>query len=172
MTGKLFVIALVLSAAIGGAAMYWLQVYAFYEPVEEPRIELTTLQGTVEPILAENVQAIDADSSPIRYRACFETPMSEAMMSETYVLYDEATPLNAPDWFDCFSSTEIGEALETGQALAFLGVENIEYGIDRVVAVLPDGRGFAWHQINRCGERVFDGDPPPEGCPLPPERTE
>ena len=79
---------------------------------------------------------------------------------------------NAPDWFDCFSSTEIGEALETGQALAFLGVENIEYGIDRVVAVLPDGRGFAWHQINRCGERVFDGDPPPEGCPLPPERTE
>ncbi len=50
-----------------------------------------------------------------------------------------------------------------------MGVENVQYGIDRVVAILPDGRGFVWHQINRCGEVVFRGDAAPEGCPPPPE---
>lgn len=172
MTGKVLVVALLLSAAISGAAMYWLQVYAFYDTVEAPEIRLTTLQGNVETIIANDINAIDADSSPIRYRACFTTPMSEAMMTETYQLYDDAVPLNAPDWFDCFDAAEIGAALEDGQALAFLGQANVTYGIDRIVAVLPDGRGFAWHQINICGERVFDGDPPPPGCPTPPERTE
>ena len=172
MTGKIFVVALLLSAAAAGAAMYWLQVYAFYEPIDAPEIQLTTLQGNVEPIIATNVQAIDADSSPIRYRACFETPMSEAMMTETYQLYEDAVPLNAPEWFDCFDAAEVGAALEDGQALAYLGIENVQYGIDRIVAVFPDGRGFSWQQINVCGEKVFDGDPPPAGCPLPPERTE
>ena len=50
-----------------------------------------------------------------------------------------------------------------------MGVENIQYGIDRVVAVYPDGRGYAWHQINACGEVVFNREPVPEGCPEPPE---
>ena len=53
--------------------------------------------------------------------------------------------------------------------MAFLGEENITYGIDRVIAVMPDGRGFGWNQINACGEVVFDGDAAPEGCPTPPE---
>ncbi|MEO0692827.1 MAG: DUF6446 family protein, partial [Pseudomonadota bacterium] len=29
-----------------------------------------------------------------------------------------------------------------------------------------------WHQINACGEEVFDGNPPPDGCPPVPEGTE
>ncbi|MEM9529235.1 MAG: DUF6446 family protein [Bacteroidota bacterium] len=37
-------------------------------------------------------------------------------------------------------------------------------------AVFQDGRGFVWHQINRCGEVVFDGQPVPDDCPTPPER--
>ena len=123
-------------------------------------------------IRSKAIEGIDADSSPLRYRACFTTPMSTAMMTETYVLYDDAVPLNAPDWFDCFDATEVGEALESGQALAFMGTENIVYGFDRVVAVMEDGRGFVWHQINHCGEEVFDGNPPPPGCPPPPEREQ
>ena len=62
--------------------------------------------------------------------------------------------------------------LDTGQALAFMGTENVTYGIDRIVAIHEDGRGFVWHQINECGEEVFDGNAPPEGCPTPPQRTE
>lgn len=63
----------------------------------------------------------------------------------------------------------LGAALESGEALAFLGQRDFIYGIDRVVAVLPDGRGFVWHQMNHCGEVVYDGDPVPEDCPEPPK---
>ena len=94
------------------------------------------------------------------------------MLSETYVAYDEAVPLIAPNWFDCFDAKQLGSDLEKGIALAFLGEENITYGIDRIVAVYDDGRAYAWHQINDCGAVVFDGRPAPDGCPEPPERTE
>ena len=164
------------SGLIAGAAMYYLQVYGFYEEVQASDVadvQVTTLSGeTPEPFLYENFKGIDAMSSPLRYRACFQTTMNTVMMAETYVLYDTPVPLVAPGWFDCFDAVEVGEALEAGTAMAFLGTANITYGIDRIVAVMDDGRGFVWHQINECGEEVFDGNPPPAGCPPQPERTE
>ena len=171
MKGRTVGISLVAAGAVAGIAMYYLQVYAFYEDVtaDVEDMQLTTLTGgQPEPILSENINAIDADSSPLRFRACFETPMSLPMLTETYALYDDAVPLNAPD---CFDAAGIGAALEDGTALAFLGTANITYGIDRIVAITDDGRGYAWHQINICGEEVFDGRPAPEGCPDPDERT-
>jgi hypothetical protein len=81
-------------------------------------------------------------------------------------------PLVAPGWFDCFDAAAIGADLAAGRAAAVLGEANVTYGIDRVLALYPDGRGYAWHQINACGEVVFDGDPPPPGCPPVPERPE
>mgnify|MGYP006198981481 CR=1 FL=1 len=59
-----------------------------------------------------------------------------------------AQPLIAPPWFDCFNAERIGRALETGEAIAFLSVPDITPGVDRVVAVFPDGAAFAWHQLN------------------------
>ena len=32
--------------------------------------------------------------------------------------------------------------------VAFLSVADITRGVDRVVAVFPDGQAFAWHQLN------------------------
>ncbi len=175
MNGKVIVSILVASGVVAGAAMYYLQVYGFYDEVPatgNDDVLVTSVTSEVpEPILYKEFQAIDAESSPLRYRACFETQMSTTMMSETYELYGEAVPLTAPGWFDCFDAAAIGAALEDGTALAFMGTENIVYGFDRVVAVGDDGRGFVWHQINHCGAEVFDGNPPPEGCPTPPERT-
>lgn len=169
MLSKVVSLGIVMIALIAGIAIYYLQVYAYYETVAgdgESDVTLVALaSGQPEPILYEDFQAIDATSSPIRYRACFTTEQSLALISETYQSYDEAEPLVAPKWFDCFDAVEIGEALERGEALAFLGEENIQFGIDRVVAVLPDGRGFVWHQINDCGAEAFDGKPLPEGCP-------
>lgn len=162
-----------LAALVGGAAIYWLQVYGFYEPVEvsgSTDVELTLLvTGEPEPILYEDFTAIDAESSPIRYRACFTTNLSEALLTETYEMVEHAEPRNAPEWFDCFDAKEIGRALEKGEALAFMGTENVIYGIDRLVAILPDGRGFVWHEINECGELAFDGKPLPAHCPAQPE---
>ncbi len=159
-------------ATLGGIAMYYLQVYAFYDAIPmsgTDDVQMTVMiNGEPEPILYENFTAIDSESSPIRYRACFETNMSAGLLTETYEAYENPEPLVAPDWFDCFDAKEIGFALEEGEGLAFMGQSNIVYGIDRVVAILPDGRGFVWHQINRCGEKVFDGEPAPLGCPPEP----
>lgn len=176
MMGRFLAGFIMIAALIAGASIYYLQVYGFYEEVTVDGVndvQMTSMStGDAETILYEQFEAIDADSSPIRYRACFTTSQSLAMMTETYVEYKKAEPLNAPDWFECFNAEEIGGALETGEALAFLGTENIHFGIDRVIAVFPDGRGFAWHQINHCGEVVFDGQPAPEGCPTPPKGSQ
>lgn len=149
--GKIIAGGLVLTAAIAGVAMYWLQEYAYYTEVDfaaGEEIRLTLIEGgQAEPIPAEDLRGIDAGSSPLRFRACFTTPLSLAMLSETYQGYDGAVPLIAPSWFDCFDAAAIGAALEAGQALAFLSQAGIAPQTDRVVAVFPDGRAFAWHQI-------------------------
>ncbi|WP_175556886.1 DUF6446 family protein [Shimia gijangensis] len=163
---------IVVTALVGGIAMYYQQVYAYYETVQangSDDVQMTLMvTGEPEAILYDNFEAIDGTSSPIRYRACFSTSMSHPMLTETYVPYEGAVPLVAPKWFGCFDAKEVGSAIEQGKALAFMGTENVVYGIDRVVAVMEDGRGFVWHQINHCGEKVFDGLPAPEGCPPEP----
>ncbi|WP_397542307.1 DUF6446 family protein [Roseovarius salis] len=173
MTGKLVGIVLIVAGVVAGAAMYYLQVYAFYERIEptgQGDVQLTARgAGMPEPVSHEDFRAIDADSSPIRYRACFQTDLDPATLEGVYRPYRGAVPLEAPGWFDCFDADSIGAGLEAGTVRAFLGEKNIEYGIDRVVAVSQDGRGYVWHQINHCGEVVFDGKPTPEDCPEPPE---
>lgn len=143
---------LVLTGLVAGIAMYWLQVYAFYDEATFDAgagVMLTSVEsGLPEAILAEEVSGIDSDSSPIRFRACFRTPMTQAMLTETYQIYPAPTPLLAPGWFECFDAEAIGAALESGEAIAFMGQENIHPGVDRVVAVFADGRAFAWHQLN------------------------
>ena len=153
MNGKIVGGAVVLTGVVAGVAMYWLQVYAFYEPVaaEAPaaRMQLTALAtGAPEPIPSEGFDGIDSDSSPLRFRGCFTTPMSLAHLSEAYEIYETAEPLIAPPWFDCFDAGRIGADLADGTALAFLSERDISPGVDRVIAVYPDGRAFAWHQLN------------------------
>lgn len=174
MNGKLLAGGIVLFALLFGGGIYYTQVYAYYQPVSatapEAQVMLTSVvSGAPEEVIADGFEGIDSDTSPIRFRACFTTPLSQAMLTETYVLHDDPVPLVAPRWFDCFDAKAIGEALESGDALGFMGQENITYGVDRVVAIFPDGRGFAWNQLNLCGRTVFDGNPAPEGCPPAPE---
>lgn len=157
MNGKIVAGFIVITALVAGAAVYYLQEYAYYRPVQpasaEAVIRLTGLTGAPEPMLADGFEGIDADSSPLRFRGCFHTPMSLAMLTETYVAYDRPTPTNAPSWFDCFDARRIGEDLQTGTAVAFLSEKNIHPGVDRVVAVYPDGRAFAWQQLNESAEK-------------------
>lgn len=170
--GKILAAFIVVTALVAGVSMYYLQVYAFYDDVSDQQAEIRMIpigSDVATPISASDIQAIDADSSPIRFRACFRTPVALDDLKAGFEPYPSAEPLTAPGWFDCFKAEEIGEALERGDAAAFLGTRDITYGIDRIVAVSPDGRGFVWHQINSCGEVVFDGQPTPDGCPTPPE---
>lgn len=161
-------------AALAGGLMYYLLVYAYYTPVPEQDLQAVRLtsivSGAPEEIAWDQLEAVAGDGSPIRYRACFTTPLSLPMLSETYTAYEAPEPLIGPEWFECFDAKAIGAALQSGEALAFLGEANPRYGVDRVIAVFPDGRGYAWHQLNACGEAVFGGDAPPADCPPAPEQ--
>ncbi|RVV98753.1 histidine kinase [Mesobaculum littorinae] len=168
MNGKLLGGSIVGIALVAGAALYYLQVYAFYDEVEftPDAIRMTPVAtGQPESMPAEDFEAIDADSSPLRYRACFRLPLSQPTLTETYEIYDNPEPLTAPPWFDCFDAGAVEAALESGEAMAFLGEHNVSYGVDRVIAVFNDGRAYAWHQLNDCGELDYAGNPVGEACP-------
>jgi len=170
--GKLVASAIVALAVIFGASIYYLQVYGFYRevPASGPQdVQLVTLtDGTPAPIAHGDFRAIDADSSPIRYRACFTTPLSIAQATALYVAAPNEEPRNAPGWFDCFDAAAIGASLKAGTAATFISHKNIAYGVDRVVAITSDGRGFAWHTLNDCGAKDYDGTVVGETCPPPP----
>ncbi len=158
MNGKAVGLILVVSALLTGAAVYYLQVYGYYAPIpaSAPAAEIrltSVVTGQPEKIIAIDFQGIDASSSPLRYRGCFTTPLTLAMATESFSVYDGATPLIAPGWFDCFDAARIGADLDAGLAVAFLSQADIVPGIDRVVAIYPDGRGFAWHQLNENAEK-------------------
>lgn len=173
MTGKVLVILLALCAVSAGLSMYYLQVYGYYYEVEpRPGQDVTLVpQGgdRAEVIAYEGFQAIDADSSPIRYRACFTTPLDLDALSADYTPVENPEPLTAPAWFDCYDTGQIDEALKSGRARAYLGAKNVHYGVDRIVAVTADGRGYAWHVLNNCGQKAYDGTVVGEECPARPE---
>ena len=169
MSGKIIGIGLVVIGLIAGAALYYLQIYGFYTTVtaaDARGVELVSVvSAEPEPIPFAEFEAIDAESSPIRYRACFTTDMSLALLTETYVGLEAATPRNAPGWFDCFDAEAIAAELDAGTALPFLGEKNVDFGVDRIVAITQDGRGYVWHELNDCGEKAYDGTIVGEECP-------
>lgn len=149
--GRVAVVAILITAVVGGIGLWYTAERAFYEPVvftpgEEIRL-VPLASGQPEAIVVADIQGIDAASSPLKFRACFTTPLSLAMLSETYQPYAGATPLIAPSNFPCFDAAAIGAALERGEALAFLSEPGIRPQVDRVVAVFGDGRAYAWHQL-------------------------
>ena len=161
MNGKIVGGGIVLTALLAGGAIYYLQEYAYYAPVvfiPGDEIELTALTGQPEPIQVADLQGIDANSSPLRFRACFTTVLDQPTLTEAFTLYDKAVPLNAPGWFSCFDAARIGAALETGEAIAFLGKADVAKDIDAVVAVFPDGHGYAWHQVKPGIDTTSSGE--------------
>jgi len=147
--GKWVVLALVATAIAAGVGLWYAQTQAWYGPVETADITFSAPDGTPmeRPLLA--FEGIDASTSPLRYRACFALDPSEvAPLIEAGMTYDTPEPLVAPGWFECYDAETIALALDRDEAAAILGVRNIATGVDRVIALFPDGRGFAWHQLN------------------------
>ena len=64
--GRILAVAILMTALMAGAAMYYLQVYHFYEEVAADGandVLLTSLAtGAPEPALYEDFRAIDADA--------------------------------------------------------------------------------------------------------------
>ncbi|CUH87647.1 hypothetical protein PH5382_01576 [Phaeobacter sp. CECT 5382] len=173
MLGKFLTIILLISGLAAGVAMYYFQVYGFYDEVT-PRpgrdVVLTPLDGSApQPIEYSEFRAIDADSSPIRYRACFTTTQSREELAQLYQQATQKHPRNAPGWFDCFDADALGEALADGSATAFVSVKDLIYGVDRIVAVTDKGQGFVWHEFNECGRKAYNGHAVGPNCPPRPE---
>jgi hypothetical protein len=152
MMGKFLVVLMLGCAVIGGGLMYYLQVYAFYEPLPETTVVRVTLpDGSKQPLSIAEFQGIDAYTSPLRMRACLQLADAGELAQAVPAVKPE--PLVAPGWFDCFDAAAIGAALTSGAAKAYVSEHEIARGVDRVIAAYPDGRAFVWHQLNGTLEK-------------------
>ncbi len=137
MRGKPLMIGLLAFAALFGAALYYFQVFAYYERTAD-----TAALGAV-PVSA--YEGIDAASSPLKLRGCFTADPAAFAGAEPA---PDAEPLVAPFWFGCFDARKISQDLEAGRAAAYRLRVDDPSGFDTVAALYPDGRGYLWRQLN------------------------
>ncbi|GGF70803.1 signal transduction histidine kinase [Paracoccus acridae] len=144
MNGKIVGIGLLAIGVIAGGGMWYLQEYHFYDRI--PPADTLAVQTAGGPVTlpVRDFQGIDADSSPLRWRACAVLDQQPA----DPVPFGGATPLGAPGWFDCFDHGQLTADLASGAAQAVLGQAEIRPDVDRVLAIYPDGRVYGWHQYN------------------------
>lgn len=159
MSGRLIAGGLVLFSLLFGAALWWFQTRGYYQEVAA--LDAVEIAGAPAPV--SGYRGVDADTSPLKLRGCFTVDDPAAISGAPPA--EDAAPLIAPGWFDCFDAKAIAADLEAGAATALLAGFNQPYGFDRIVALYPDGRAFQWRQINKCGKAHFEGDPVPEPCP-------
>jgi hypothetical protein len=166
MRSRLMILGFAVFVLVFGVALWWFQTRAWYDTVEG--VQEIEVQGSVLPVA--DYRGIDADTSPLKMRACFRIRDGVAPDALQYVPEaEDPTPLVAPGWFDCFDAEALEAGIRAGEIRAVLAERNAPWGFDRIVAVDPVGRGWMWRQINACGRAKFDGDPLPEGCAPPPE---
>ncbi|WP_093248252.1 DUF6446 family protein [Rubrimonas cliftonensis] len=132
-------IALLAFAALFGAALWYAQVYAWYERDD----------GRTSVLVGENdtpvsdYRGLAGDSSPLKLRGCFT--IDPAALEGAPEAADPA-PLVAPKWFDCYDAAALGADLEAGRARAVEAGREPQ-GFRRIVAVYPDGRAFQWREV-------------------------
>lgn len=165
MSGKVIVVALVIFTAIFGGALWYFQTAAFYARVTD----VTEIDVQGHSLQVVKYQGIDADTSPLKLRACFR--IRDGVAPDALAHFpraDDATPLVAPAWFDCFDAPALQAGIDAGPLRPIVAGANEPWGFDRIVATWPDGRGVMWRQMNRCGKAKFEGADLPEGCPPAP----
>ena len=141
MSGKLFMGGFVAFTVIFGIGLYYSMVYAYYEKVDG--ITEISVQGQM--ISVADYEGLDATSSGLKLRGCFTVTPADFDALEVAA---NPIPLSAPKWFECYDVAQIHGDIEAGLALAYLAVENEKDGIDRFIAVYPDGRAYQWRQLN------------------------
>jgi len=162
MNGKYLMGALLAFCVLFGVALWWFQTRAFYQTVTD----VTEVTAYGDAFEVSDYQGIDADTSPLKMRACFTVDW-DYWPSDEY--REIAEPLTAPDWFTCFDAPQITADILNGHATAILAEDNAPFGFSRFIAQYEDGRAFMWRQINACGKAAFAGEPLPADCPPQPE---
>jgi hypothetical protein len=147
-SGRWIVVAIVGLTAVFAAGMWYAQTRAYYQTIESVDLVITTPGGEVLPLAHSGFEGVDADTSPLRFRGCFTLDEAGLVRVAQAAVHPDPEPLVAPAWFDCYDARMISEAIEAGEARAGMSLHEIARGVDRVIAVFPDGRAYAWHQLN------------------------
>jgi hypothetical protein len=147
-SGRLIAIAIIAITAAFAGVLWYAQTRAYFETLGQADLVVTLPTGDVVALAHTGFEGIDAASSPLRFRGCFVLDDAGMALIAASAPHPAPTPLVAPDWFECFNARALTEALATGAAMAVMSVHEVHRGIDRVIAVYPDGQGFAWHQLN------------------------
>jgi hypothetical protein len=154
MRGRTLMIGLLVVTAIFAVALWWFQTRAFYE--RSDGAESIEVAGLSIPV--EGYSQIDATSSPLKLRACFRlvdladisraADAASPLTKEARAAGATLEPLVAPGWFDCFDAETLAHLAQTDGAQTIVATRNAPQGVDRVVLLLPDGRGWLWRQLN------------------------
>ena len=115
-------------------------------PVDVTVTMLPVTGGAAEEILFDGLTATRDTAMPESLWACFMTPLSMGLLTESYVVAEDVAPTNPASSLPCFDADDVKTAVEQGQAVAFVGAQDVWPGVDRVVAVYLDGRAVAWNQ--------------------------
>jgi hypothetical protein len=137
MSGRILIIGFLTFVVVFAAALWYFQTRAYYEEISADSVEIA---GQSYPV--SDWRGIDAPTSPIKLRACFR--LAEAPDAP---VAEDAAPLVAPDWFECFDAEALQRALENGEATAYLAARDEFGAANRIVARFPDGRAYMWRQL-------------------------
>lgn len=140
MSGRTLMIVFLGFVAVFAAGLWYAQFHAFYEETEADTVEIA---GRDHPVT--DWQGIDAATSPLKLRACFRIADPEAVEGPPA---PDPTPLVPPGWFECFDAGRLTADIEQGRATAYLAAREEADGVNRIVAVYPDGRAYMWRQLN------------------------
>jgi hypothetical protein len=140
MSGRRLVTGFLAFLLVFAAGLVWFQEFAFYQ--RQSGLGTLTIAGTAVPVAG--YQGIDAGTSPLKLRACLTLdPGAVAGLDPA----PEATPLVPPFWFRCFDARGLTRDLAAGRARAYAIGHGQPAGIDLMLAVYPDGRGYLWRQL-------------------------
>ena len=145
MSGRRLVLAFLAFLTVFAAALVYTQLFAYYQREQG----LTALSIDGQPVPIVQYDGIVGTSSPLKLRGCFRIdPAATAHLDPV----TDATPLNAPFWFRCFSAGALTRDLASGAAKAYRIARDEPPGFDLMLAVYPDARGFVWRQLNAHGD--------------------
>lgn len=115
-------------------------------PVDVTITMMPVTGGAAEEILLDGLTATSDNAVPESLWACFTTPLSMGLLTESYVVAEDVAPTDPVSSLPCFDAGNVTAAVDQGQAVAFVGARDVWPGVDRVVAVYLDGRAVAWNQ--------------------------
>jgi hypothetical protein len=140
MSGRRLVLAFAAFLLVFAAALTWTQLFAYYQ--RQRGVAALDVGG--QPLPVADYDGIAAASSPLKLRACLR--LDPAALAGLPPAAD-ATPLNAPFWFRCFSARALTRDIASGGAKAYRIAHDDPPGFDLMLAVYPDARGYLWRQL-------------------------